>query len=364
MLAWHMLVKVISFMRSFERCEMKQLKDVKKNKTERCGFLVWVMKAFIAGVIAFALLNIFCLFYNKQPMISFDTKGATAHKYGAHEIYSIAQEGYGRGRTNNDGYMNMFDYDENEGVDVLISGGSDMEAKQVGIDQCTASVLNMMLPDDIVYNIGIKTHYLDTCCACLPAAMEAYHPSKYYIIETGRVLVNNSDLENVVFGKPLGSLSHSGKIVDFLRHFCYLRLVYGQITALRGLADEFPTAENEYNDPVLLNAMLSGVADTTADAGVKLIIAYCPNLTLDEDGNIQFDESDSAVDAFSALCEDNGIYFLDMRVRILEDYEKDHILPRGFFNTSVKQGHPNAHGHHMLAEELFDLINEIDSVNA
>lgn len=64
---------------------------------------------------------------------------------------------------------------------------------------------------------------------------------------------------------------------------------------------------------------------------------------------------------FSDLCAQNGIYFLDMSNRFLDEYEKNYTLPYGFMNTSVCKGHMNKHGHKMFAEEIYRLINRIEA---
>ncbi|MBR0279256.1 MAG: hypothetical protein IJQ75_04680, partial [Synergistaceae bacterium] len=56
---------------------------------------------------------------------------------------------------------------------------------------------------------------------------------------------------------------------------------------------------------------------------------------------------------------ENGIYFLNMAGRFLEEYEKDYTLPYGFANTSVGKGHMNVHGHRMFADEIYKLIQRI-----
>ena len=61
------------------------------------------------------------------------------------------------------------------------------------------------------------------------------------------------------------------------------------------------------------------------------------------------------------LCEENGIYFISMTERFLNEYAKDYTIPYGFMNTSVAKGHLNENGHRMLADEVYRLITRIEA---
>ena len=87
---------------------------------------------------------------------------------------------------------------------------------------------------------------------------------------------------------------------------------------------------------------------------------YHPTTTLNNDGSLTLSSENENVKEFEKLCQDNGIYFLDMSKRFKEEYEKNYILPYGFSNTSVGSGHLNKYGHEMVADELYKLIKEVE----
>ena len=68
--------------------------------------------------------------------------------------------------------------------------------------------------------------------------------------------------------------------------------------------------------------------------------------------------------AFSEACEAAGVLFVDMSERFLQAYEAEHILPHGFANTAMGQGHLNADGHRLVAEALYDAIVEAEGGRA
>ncbi|MBR6840642.1 MAG: hypothetical protein IKM82_08640 [Oscillospiraceae bacterium] len=78
----------------------------------------WVLKALLAGLAAFALLCAVCAFYFNVPVRVSNPDGATEYKYEPDRRYYRGIEGFGYGRTNNDGFNNLRDYTEDEEIDV------------------------------------------------------------------------------------------------------------------------------------------------------------------------------------------------------------------------------------------------------
>lgn len=59
-----------------------------------------------------------------------------------------------------------------------------MEAFQVGQKESLTYLLNSMLGNWSIYNIGISGHTFPICVDNLNAAVQKYRPSKYIIVET------------------------------------------------------------------------------------------------------------------------------------------------------------------------------------
>lgn len=327
-----------------------------KTKTFRY-FILWISKVLLAGIISFAVLNTACLLYYNIPNLDYDTQGVTTFKLKPNTIYSVATEGYGWGRTNNDGYMNAFDYEDGMDVDVLILGSSHIQSFQVPLKENAATVLDSLLPDDVVYSVAIGGHYLKTCLACMPAALEKYSPSKYVVIETSNIMLTDSEIMEIIEGKPQDAFSRTGKLAAILRKSPYLRLLNNQLKIYQSVKSDRSEQEETYNDPELLDALLSKLARTASENDVKMIIAYHPGISIRNDGGLDFDLDERDVRDFSERCENHGIYFLDLSDRILREYRAKHILPYGFANSIVGKGHSNSQGLKMFAEEVAEFIN-------
>lgn len=330
-------------------------------RESRRGIYMWFGKVLAAGVISIAVLTVFCMFYESMPPAVSPEDGVTDMKYIPNTFWCHGREGFGTGRTNNDGYLNLFDYEAGESVDVLVMGPSHMEAFQVPMRDSTASRLNAMM-DGTVYNIGISGNYFLSCARNLDAALRKYEPAKYVIIDTHFIRFGDDNLTAVLQGTYPERIVPGGKLHDLLRKEPFIHLAVVQVRELLGL-DEEALEENGQegpDNPALVGELLTRMAGAVTAHGAKLIIAYHPGTALKRDGSVQITSDKAEEDAFARLCEDNGILFLNMRGRFLSEYRKEHVLPYGFANTSVGAGHLNKEGHRMLAEELYRLMREAE----
>lgn len=327
---------------------------------------LWLEKSLLAGFIAFVVLTLFCMMYDNLPVHYATPDGVTDYHWQPHFVYWRGTEGFSRGKTNNEGYINKSDYTKDTVIDVLLMGSSHMEAVQVPMDASITGRLGVLMPEDTVYNIGISGHSLLVCAQNLSAAVQKYSPSKFVVIETMSTQFFNEDLVKTLSCEYPELSSHTGGIIGLLQQNQYLRRIYHQLKGFLGQQkdeDADSTADiafpEDSSNPTLLSALLSQMAETAASSGARLIIAYHPSTTLNPDGSITLSTDEATDAAFAQLCEENGIYFLDMRDRFLTEYEQNHILPYGFANTSVGSGHLNKYGHEMMAEELYALMQEV-----
>ena len=104
-------------------------------------FFGWLIKAGIAGMIAFALLCAFCFFWYNVPVHYENPTGATEYYWQEHKFYSKGTEGFALGKTNNEGFNNLKDYSEGEHINILLMGSSHMEGFNVAQDENTAAMI-------------------------------------------------------------------------------------------------------------------------------------------------------------------------------------------------------------------------------
>ena len=323
--------------------------------------LMSLAKVFISGVLAFAILTSFCMLYYNIPVHASTSDGVTDYSWEKNKFYSRATEGFAMGKTNNEGYVNAYDYQEGMNIDVLIMGSSHMEGYNVAIKDGTAAQLDALLEDDVVYNIGTAKHRFLNCAKNFEAALEKYKPTKYVVIETYLVSFDESELQKAVDGTTEELESHSGGIIGLLQKMPLLRLLYMQLSNwmdASGQAKDTEKAdtpiENTYDDLYL--TILNNLSQTAKESNVELVILYHPTVTIDPESNTATNKDAEAARRFATYCEESGVAFVDMSERFFEEYNENHILPYGFINTSVGQGHLNKHGHQMIAEELFKFM--------
>lgn len=327
-------------------------------------------KTVVAGIIAFVILTLFCFVYFNVPVHSANRDGSTDYKWEANAFYSRATEGFAWGKTNNEGFSNLFDYDGDRKIDVLIMGSSHMEAFQVGMEQSAASRLNALLEQETVYNIGVSGHDFLTCAGNLSAALKTYQPTKYVVIETGSVSFSEEALALAISGETPEIPSNEGGIIDLLQKNPYLRLLYHQMQNHANLQAEdieeaedpkaFAESDSAANEELLAD-LLHSMSVSAEEYGARLIIVYHPGISIASDGALDLLIDQNAIARFERLCDADGILFLDMGARFKVEYESSYILPYGFSNTPVGSGHLNQYGHAMMAEELYALISGDES---
>ena len=288
-------------------------------------------RAVLAGAMAFGILTAFCALYYNIPAHRANPDGATDYKWEAHALYCRGTEGFARGRTNNDGFSNPFDYDGDLPIDILVMGSSEMEAFRVNMDESTAARLDARLPEDTVYNIGVSDHGFLTCAGNLGAALRTYRPRKYVIIETGSLSFPDAELEKALAGTLEERPSRAGGIAGLLQKNPFLRLTYRQVRGFLRAEEPgaAPAAAGGANDERLLDGLLEKLSRTARERGVALVIVHPPGTELRPDGTLGLSRDEAALAQFRRLCVAHGIRFLDMGPRFLAEYARNRVLPRG-----------------------------------
>ena len=200
----------------------------------------------------------------------------------------------------------------------------------------------------------------------MDAAICKYQPTKYIVIETGTIQFSETNLSAAINGNYAEIPSQANGVARYLQKNQLLRLAYSQMKNYFGKQesmgvesnDDLKVSVEENTNRGLLEILLKRMANMVNLSGAKLIIVYHPKVSLNEDGSLRLLNDEDNLNIFSELCSENGIYFLDMSERFMEEYKSYHILPYGFTNTAVGEGHLNKYGHIMLAEELYKIMED------
>ena len=312
-------------------------------------------------MLAFAILTSFCLLYYNLPARSPAIGGATDHAWEKNKFYSRGTEGFALGQTNNEGYINSYDYQDGMNIDVLVMGTSHMEGYNVAMDENAAYQLDLLLEDDVVYNIGMSGHNFLTCTQNFEAAIEKYNPQKYVVMETTAVSYSVDKLQKAVDGTIEEISSNTDGILGLLQKIPLLRLLYSQFSNWKSTSAPNKSNSNSQNQSEsdcedLYLSLLNNLAQTAKAHDVQLIIFYQSNVYIDPETGLAVIKDAESIQRFASYCEKSGIQFVDMSERFATEYNQNRILPHGFANTSVGQGHLNKYGHRMVAEELSKIM--------
>ena len=322
----------------------------------------WIVKALFAGILAFALLCLGCLFYFNTPVHFDNPDGATEYKYESGAFFR-GTEGYGYGRVNNDGFNNARGYTPKEKIDVLLMGSSHMEGFCVPQKNTAAAVLNRLFDGKkYAYSIGMAGHTFLYCAKHLEQALETYAPEDWVVLELATLSYDPAAMDAACDGTLPDMPSHTGKLVTALQEMPYLRLFYTKyvkganeaVAAAAGTAEPVGTEEFEAS----LSRLLRKIGEVSAARGVKTMLVYTPTVLPNEDGRIETDARPGERECFARLCAENGLVFLDLTERNIAAVEEDGRLPFGFANTAPGTGHINSLGLRLYAEAVHARIEE------
>ena len=322
----------------------------------------WIGKAMLAGLLAFALLCLGCLFYFNTPVHFDNPDGATEYKYESGPFFR-GTEGYGWGRVNNDGFNNTRDYAAGEPVDILLMGSSHMEGFCVPQKDTAAAVLNRLFGGEkYAYSIGMAGHTFLYCAKHLDRALEVYTPEDWVVIELATLSYDPAAMDAACDGTLPDMPSHTGGLITALQKLPYLRLFYTKyvkganeaVVAAAGTAE--PVSMEDFE--AALSRLLQRIGEISEAHGVKTMLVYTPTVLPDEDGRAVTDARPGERACFARLCSENGLVFLDLTERNIAAAEEDGRLPFGFANTAPGTGHINSLGLRLYAEAVHARIEE------
>ena len=316
------------------------------------------LKCILAGIVAVAILSIILIPYSLLPVHIENPEGNTDYVWPANSRWAKMTEGISFGQFDAKGYNNP---EVIENPDIVVLGSSHTEATNILPSESFAALLGQAFEGKYtVYNQGISGHHFMKVCKYLPRNIELNPQAKYIIIETGSVMFDRKDANDLLGGTVDFSPSNSSGLIGTLQKIPFPRTVYQQISY--GLLDLFippkTTAADTSPAPAKLpdsadyDVIFGYLRDALQKTDAKLIIFYHPAGTMQQDGSASFQVNDAALAMFSSKCQEYGIGFVDMTQPFADMYAADYKLPHGFITGKVGYGHINADGHAKIAEEL------------
>ena len=341
------------------------------NKTFIPQLLQWICALFLA-VSAANLLTF--VFY--APCQDLPRTGGSTTAYlipDSHGVYGM--EGYCIASIDKNGYVNRdvpLDTDY-----YLLAGSSHMEGLFLPARLRTSDILSDMLggADRLkVYNIARSGNFFSIVLQHLDGILDEFPDSKGIIIETDTLTYDTKALYDSMLQTGivpdesaytlLNGLSGTERLKLTIKKFFPLirelhkqYLTYREATAEEASYSDILDAEfwekeyaGGYSDA--LDTLMSFVRSKTDK---KIIILYHPAVSIEHDGSLKL-LTNGAEPYYEDICKKHDIYFVDMSKPFLNAYEEDHIVPYGFYNTTMGARHANRSAQKMMAEELYRIL--------
>lgn len=147
-------------------------------------------------------------------------------------------------------------------------------------------------------------------------------------------------------GKLSTKLKESAVLYASLVHF-HLQ-IWPRITGGKG-DQSSPDAHGGETSQQTVDTIVRGLKDSY---GASLHILYAPNQPFSADSPAEPQEA-----AVLQACRTYRIDCRSLRSRMIQDLSVNHKIDRGFANTLPGEGHLNARGHQVAADEIYDWLD-------
>lgn len=339
------------------------------------NFLIQLIQWGVAAAVAFIIMNLLCFaFYNPcQELIR--EHGATTGFLlpGSRGVYGM--EGYCIANIDENGYVNR----PLKRADsyYVVAGASHTEGLFIPLKDRYSDVLNGMLSNDDelrVYNIGRSGNFFSVVLQHFDGILNEFPDAQAIIIETDSLAYDTKALydSQIQSGYDPGETAQallngmssrarlSMKIKQYLPlvrelHKQYLTYLDSKKDASGSdiLDPDFWAAEYAGGYEEALRSLCSFIRSKTDK---QVIILYHPAVSIETDGSLKL-LTNGAEPYYEKICKEFDIDFIDMSDTFIKAYEDEHIVPYGFNNTTMGDGHINRAAHRMMAEELFKSLN-------
>lgn len=325
------------------------------------GMLRQIGQWLAAAVAAVLICNVFLYGYHDPAAWIDRENGATYAIWRPGSRLIMGTEGRGVHRVDSRGYLNP-DLPLAEQY-TLVVGSSFTQGKEVAAGERFVDLLNAQLSHGetlAVYSVSQDGFYFPDVVACFPALLEEFPGAQTVVIEIGSLSMSDEALiaainrngadEPQTGPEIMKQLSFPQRAVLHVKEaFPILTLGKSQLIAL--LAEESTPGENIPTEETLDAAMarLRSLFDG------RILILYHPAVRITPEGTLETVQEENLA-LFRRCCEENGLEFLDASDTFTAAYERDSVVPYGFFNTAMGSGHLNADGHRLCAQVLLEAL--------
>lgn len=327
-------------------------------------YINFSVKLFLAMFLSVTILNIMTFVYRYSGVHISNHDHSTDYTWEPNQYQINMKEGFAWIKMDSNGFNNSYP-SKKDIPDYLLMGSSHMEAVQMGSEENAGYILNLLLPDEYFYNIGISGHTIYRCVNNLKDANKQFRPSKGIIIEISQTDLDDKMLSSVIDGKLKPIKSYDTGLIYYVQKYAQsIKYLFNQIADWRKMDSKVFVSNKRSNSHAVihykqysekLNDFLA-LAKSSIQTDKKLLFVYKPTTKIDENGKYISTKKDPSTELFKEACLRNGIDFIDLSDAFENLYNSKHILAHGFINSAVGVGHLNKYGHRVFAEEVAKVI--------
>ena len=323
---------------------------------------------------AFFVMNLLCFaFYAPCQELPREHGATTGYLLpDSHGVYGL--EGYCLANVDANGYVNR----DKPIADscYVVAGASHTEGLFIPLRLRYTDLLNSMLgyDDELkVYNIGRSGNYFSIVLQHLDGILGEFPDAEAIIIETDTLAYDTKALYDSQIqagydpdetpARLLNDMSKRAranmKVKQYLplvRELHKQYLTYAESQKEQSESDildpDFWSKEYAGGFEEALRSLCSFIRSRTDK---RVIILYHPAVSIGQDGEMKL-MTNGAEKYYRNICPEYDIEFVDMSEPFMRAYESEHIVPYGFNNTTMGDGHINRSAHRMMAEELFEVL--------
>ncbi|MCM1262988.1 MAG: hypothetical protein NC313_09735 [Butyrivibrio sp.] len=340
-------------------------------------------KALLAFLCSFLICNLLYMAYGSGC-------GFVSRQHGATEGINIPNtynvhgtEGYSIIRFDKNGYNNI--NGELEKSYVLLMGSSHVEGIYLAQEKNMTYILNKLLggTNDRLraYSIGCSGNYFPKVVKGFQAGISEFQGANAVIIEVNSTSFSMDDLQDGLNQTIYDPSSNGNNLVHYLTAKQKMKVCFRQMLPLARhiVSDQLRNIKLVEGEPFGLQISHEEQTELIVDASYynellnqvftlireeyenPIIIFYHPEVELNG-SEMLIVRDEETYDIFKDACEQNGIIFADMGETFEAAYESSYIVPYGFANTEMGQGHLNEDGHAIIAHELYHILMEMQEV--
>jgi len=334
----------------------------------------WFVKFLLANALACLVFSVVGYFYyfgglGIEPPIADEVwKRATPNGR-----VSRCVEGAVSVRLDANGYNNEYYRDakrELTDVDALVMGSSHVEG--FNLNKPFVYLLNERFADSeetkSFYQCGASSHTLVASLARYEDALKLFRPKRYVLVETCFAPDLNEirqALNDEVKNRPAPAALRPwfSRVWGLTWGLGRLNQYFAFRATRDGEANAAPTSESRKALEAGWTELARRVVEISRRYGVRPIFFFHLNANLGPNGEYSPRPEVENLPAFRAICEREGIVFVDATERFRREYEERDVWHYGFGNAGIISGHLNRDGHRAVADVLEETIRRLDAKN-